>query len=220
MDGLGGGKSVSIKTGTHSTNRRHRRRHSSESDRRDRDKSSSFTQSDEEFEQIIRAKEAEKEERQIRKSRQHRRHSRQHRSSIDNIEEEELNEVDREILLAEKKLKAQQLLRKSLEQVQNVNVSLELTDVTKSKTAFITPHFQAKSPFLKQRIDLNQGNLTQLGVPPVNSLSVPLSYPTSLVEVGVTQADKVTEIAGNDVSNTTATKTENEGKIFIVFVVF
>jgi len=105
------------------------------------DKSSSLTQSDEEFEKILLKKE--KEEREKSAADESRRSTRRsHRSRRrSRSRSPEMNDVDREIMIAEKKLKAQKLLKKSLDQVQSINTE---TFGLKPKTAFVNPHFKPK----------------------------------------------------------------------------
>uniref|UniRef100_T2MAQ1 Zinc finger CCCH domain-containing protein 14 n=2 Tax=Hydra vulgaris TaxID=6087 RepID=T2MAQ1_HYDVU len=116
----------------------HSRQHQKES--RDRKESSSFTQSDEEFEEIMKKKDKESEQLE-RNKRKHResRHSYNRRRKLS-------DSVELELELAEQKLKAQKLLRKSLKQVQNLDTKM-LIEKTKHKT-FINPHFQPKIPII------------------------------------------------------------------------
>ncbi|XP_065655394.1 trichohyalin isoform X4 [Hydra vulgaris] len=123
---------------TESSPKHHSRQHQKES--RDRKESSSFTQSDEEFEEIMKKKDKESEQLE-RNKRKHResRHSYNRRRKLS-------DSVELELELAEQKLKAQKLLRKSLKQVQNLDTKM-LIEKTKHKT-FINPHFQPKIPII------------------------------------------------------------------------
>lgn len=194
LNGLeGGSKNISIKTG--STNQS-RRRSSSKQDvvgkqdvntvnvsNRKRDHSSSFTQSDEEFENIIRDKELKDEAK--RQKHRHKRHSsskdqRRRMSSTTEHNAEQLSAVDREILLAEKKLKTQKLLRRSLEQVQNVNT---VYDLNKTKTAaFLNPHFQVSNVQQSSLVANLTNNLLLTTATNDNFVEPALMLP--LVEVG------------------------------------
>lgn len=88
-----------------------------------------------------------------------------------------MNNLDREILLAEQKLRAQKLLKKSLDQVQSLDTeSFALNPLLKKpKTAFVNPHF-------KPKVDLPVMNVVPLNVagqPLVVNQSVPTA-PTFL----------------------------------------
>ncbi|XP_057304679.1 trichohyalin-like [Hydractinia symbiolongicarpus] len=147
LDGFEGGKGITIKAGTPSRTRERspKKRRSKEavtvvSKRKKREKSSSLTQSDEEFKAIIKKSEQGNAAKKHSDHKQrHKRRERSHSGTHDNSSDS----IDREILLAEEKLKTQKLLRKSLEQVQSLDTtSLE---VKKPKTAFINPRFQQKA---------------------------------------------------------------------------
>lgn len=116
------------------------------------DKNSSFTQSDEEFlEHVDRNSPPVVEKSRHSSSRRRTRSSKSHKHSKHAEEKfEALSQVDKEIMLAEKKLKAQKLLKKSLEQVQNLNTNnfampSDNTMNNKIKsTTFVNPHFKPK----------------------------------------------------------------------------
>ena len=88
-----------------------------------------------------------------------------------------MNNLDREILLAEQKLRAQKLLKKSLDQVQSLDTeSFAMNPLPKKpKTAFVNPHF-------KPKVDLPVMNVVPLNVagqPLVVNQTVPA--PTTLL---------------------------------------
>lgn len=157
--------------------------------KRERTRSSSFTQSDEEFERILQQKEREekeerdKREKRTQEERSHQRRHQHHRSNRRNTHARNskgsppMNNLDREILLAEQKLRAQKLLKKSLDQVQSLDTeSFALNPLLKKpKTAFVNPHF-------KPKVDLPVMNVVPLNVagqPLVVNQSVPTA-PTFL----------------------------------------
>ena len=70
------------------------------------------------------------------------------------------NKVDREIMMAEQRLKAQKLLQKSLDQVQSLNTESYAAATVSKKTkttAFVNPHF-------KPKVDLPVMNVLPLNV--------------------------------------------------------
>ena len=67
------------------------------------------------------------------------------------------DDVDREIIMAEQRLKAQKLLQKSLDQVQSLNTENFVMVPSKKATAFVNPHF-------KPKVDLPVMNVLPLNV--------------------------------------------------------
>lgn len=67
------------------------------------------------------------------------------------------DDVDREIIMAEQRLKAQKLLQKSLDQVQSLNTENFVMVPPKKPTAFVNPHF-------KPKVDLPVMNVLPLNV--------------------------------------------------------
>ena len=172
------GRSLSIQTGSSHSHEKSSKRRRVDCNYKKHGKSISFTQSDDEFEEILRRKDAEEEKREerCRKMKEH--------THLKDEGSDELTAVDKEILLAEKKLNAQKVLRKSLKQVQNINV----IEKVKHKTAFINPHFQSK-------VSHDEPNLVQLtghsfpaqiplypSLKPEQQLS-PVLSPTTFVQV-------------------------------------
>ena len=132
LDGLEGGQRLSIQTGTHARSLNKTSKCRSVGNKH-KSCSRSFTLSDEEFEEIMHKKDV-KEKKHVEEE-HHRSRVKREKNVTHKYDKSSL--VDQEILLAEKKLKAQKLLRKSLEQVQSINVIQNV----KPKTAFINPHF-------------------------------------------------------------------------------
>lgn len=162
LDGLGDGKRLSLRTQGCEANpaillqdrvpsHRHRHRHSGHQSGR--------SKSDEEFEEILRRKDEEDKRRARHKSRysDERRRSRSSSRDRDGGERNKLTDVDREILIAEKKLSTQKLLKKSLHSIQNLQVDLPdgarcTLQTQRPRTAFINPKFQGKLPFVVQPV--------------------------------------------------------------------
>jgi len=140
---------ISLQPRNHDRSQRVRLSGKKKSDHRKRRRTCSKSQSDEEFEEILRKKDKE-EKRSLRNRTIDTRKlhlSRHHNGSTKHCE---LSEVDTEILIAEKKLKAQKLLKKSLEAIQSVHDNYSYCSVENDpgqgllSTAFINPNFQGK----------------------------------------------------------------------------
>ena len=174
LDGIDGSRHLSIHTGSCSpTQGWSGQLRKTES--RERIKSSSFTHSDEEFEEIMKKKDKECEQLERKRKHHESRHSYHRRRKTS-------DDVERELELAEQKLKAQKLLRKSLEQVQNLDTTM-LIEKPKHKT-FINPHFQPKMTV--PTIDNVSGSLNNFCSIP----SLQLVMPTSSVETNMLTENK------------------------------
>lgn len=172
---------------------RRRRSQRIESSKR-RDFPSPRTHSDDEFMAIKKSRE---EECHKTSSRERHRSSRgqkqsKYRTADELHSAEELSEIDREILLAEEKLKTQKLLKKSLEQVQNLNTDdfsgLINSDHRKNKTtAFVNPHFKPKVHIpVVNVLPLNvagQPIATVQTLPPVSPVVYPVTQMPSYVDM-------------------------------------
>lgn len=153
LEGLGEGKKVSIETAGREKSPKVRRipERRSERHRDRRHRHMRRSQSDEEFEEILRRKEAEEKRFDHSKSYEGKRSHRSRSHSSEKESKHRESRVNREIMLAESKLKTQKVFKKCLETVKNVTnnfaVGTALTALDGNHTAaFINPHFAHKLP--------------------------------------------------------------------------